>query len=135
VKQLTRVASRFVNCPLMIHPPKLEVMVQALGPRLGIAPLGDLKIAEPFGTAYLESADDTAYRVIDGIAVIPIQGVLTKKESWISALSGCSSYERIASYLQDAVNDAAVRAILLQVDSPGGAEQSRCRVPFSGSER
>src|SRR5579875_2742647 len=104
----------------MIHPPKLDVMVQALGPRLGIAPLGDLKIAEPFGTAYLEAADDAAYRVIDGIAVIPIQGVLTKKDSWISALSGCSSYERIGGYLQDAVNDAAVRAILLQVDSPGG---------------
>jgi signal peptide peptidase SppA len=120
VKQLSRLASRFVNCPLMIHPPKLEVLVQALGPRLGIAPLGDLKIAEPFATAYLEAADDTAYRVIDGIAVIPIQGVLTKKESWISALSGCSSYERIGGYLQDAVNDAAVRAILLQVDSPGG---------------
>ncbi len=120
MKQLSRLASRFVNCPLMIHPPKLDVMVQALGPRLGIAPLGDLKIAEPFGTAYLEAADDTAYRVIDGIAVIPIQGVLTKKDSWISAMSGCSSYERIGHYIQDAVNDAAVRAILLQVDSPGG---------------
>ena len=120
MKQLSRLASRFVNCPLMIHPPKLDVLVQALGPRMGIAPLGDLKIAEPFGTAYLEASDDAAYRVIDGIAVIPIQGVLTKKDSWISALSGCSSYERIASYLQCAVNDAAVRAILLQVDSPGG---------------
>jgi len=120
VKQLTHVASRFVNCPLMIHPPKLEVMVQALGPRLGIAPNAGANIPEPFAATYTQQADDNDYRVIDGIAVIPIQGVLTKKESWISALSGCSSYERIASQLQDAVNDAAVRAILLQVDSPGG---------------
>jgi hypothetical protein len=38
VKDLTRVASRFLNCPLMIHPPKLEVIIKALGPRLGIDP-------------------------------------------------------------------------------------------------
>ena len=40
MRNLTRVASRFVNTPLMIHPPKLDVMVQALGPRLGIIPVG-----------------------------------------------------------------------------------------------
>jgi len=31
MRDLTRVASRFVNTPLMIHPPKLDVIVQALG--------------------------------------------------------------------------------------------------------
>ena len=34
--------------------------------------------------------------------------------------TGCSSYAQIGGYLRDAVNDAGVRAILLQVDSPGG---------------
>jgi len=104
----------------MIHPPKLDVIVQALGPRLGIIPLTGVKPVKPFATAYMEQADDSGYQVIDGIAVIPIQGVLTKQESWVSALSGCSSYAQIGSYVQDAVNDAGVRAILLQVDSPGG---------------
>jgi signal peptide peptidase SppA len=117
---LTRVASRFVNTPLMIHPPKLDVIVQALGPRLGIIPMAGMKPAEPFAAAYMEQADDSGYHVIDGVAIIPIQGVLTKAESWVSALSGCSSYAQIGGYLQDAVNDAGVRAILLQVDSPGG---------------
>jgi len=104
----------------MIHPPKLDVMVQALAPRLGIVPLAGVKTAEPFAAAYIEEAGDSDYQVIDGIAVVPIQGVLTKKESWVSAFSGCSSYDLIGRYVQDAVNDAAVRAILLQVDSPGG---------------
>ena len=120
MKNLTRLASRFVNTPLMIHPPKLDVMVQALAPRLGIVPVAGVKPVEPFAAAYIEEAGDSDYQVIDGIAVIPIQGVLTKKESWVSAFSGCSSYDLIGRYLQDAVNDAAVRAILLQVDSPGG---------------
>ena len=120
MRNLTRVASRFVNTPLMIHPPKLDVIVQALGPRLGIMPVAGVKPAEPFAAAYMEQADDSGYQVIDGVAIIPIQGVLTKAESWVSALSGCSSYAQIGGYLQDAVNDAGVRAILLQVDSPGG---------------
>jgi signal peptide peptidase SppA len=93
-----------------------------LGPRLGIIPatVAGVEPAERFAAAYMEQADDSDYQVIDGIAVIPIQGILTKQESWVSALSGCSSYAQIGGYLQDAVNDAGVRAILLQVDSPGG---------------
>ena len=38
MKHLAHVASRFINCPLMIHPPKLEVIIKAIGPRLGIDP-------------------------------------------------------------------------------------------------
>jgi signal peptide peptidase SppA len=120
MNRLTRVASRFVNTPLMIHPPKLDVMVQALGPRLGILPGAQIKLEGPLASAYTEEANGNGYDVVDGIAVIPIQGVLTKKESWIGAFSGCSSYEQLAGNLQDAVSDAGVRAILLQVDSPGG---------------
>ena len=53
MRDLTRVASRFVNTPLMIHPPKLDVIVQALGPRLGIMPVAGVKPAEPFAAAYI----------------------------------------------------------------------------------
>ena len=38
----------------------------------------------------------------------------------MSAWSGCSSYEQIRSQVAEAVDDASVRAILLDVDSPGG---------------
>jgi hypothetical protein len=82
----------------MIHPPKLDVMVQALGPRLGIVPVSIGVGAEPFAAAYMEQSDDSGYQVVDGIAIIPIQGVLTKAESWVSALSGCSSYAQIGGY-------------------------------------
>jgi len=36
MNKLTHLASRFVNTPLMLHPPKLEAIIRALGPRLGI---------------------------------------------------------------------------------------------------
>jgi len=126
VKQLAHVASRFVNCPLMIHPPKLEVIIKALGPRLGIDPDSVLVPRVPMDATvtlmsrYADAGDDRDYEVIDGIAVIPVQGTLLKKESFMSAWSGASSYEQIQRQVASAVDDSGVRAILLDIDSPGG---------------
>ena len=126
MKHLTNVASRFVNCPLMIHPPKLEVIIRAIGPRLGIEPEAVLTRRVPMDATatlvsrYAEASDESDYAVVGGIAVIPVQGTLLKKESFMSAWSGCSSYEQIRSQVAEAVDDASVRAILLDVDSPGG---------------
>lgn len=131
MKHLAHVASRFVNTPLMIHPPKLEVIIRALGPRLGIDPEAALAQHVPMdatGTLmsrYPDAGDDREYSVIDGIAVIPVQGTLLKKESFMSAWSGSSSYEQIQRQVANAVADAGVSAILLDIDSPGG-ETSGC---------
>jgi ClpP class serine protease len=131
MKHLTHVASRFVNTPLMIHPPKLEVIIKAIGPRLGIDPEAVLARRVPMDATatlmsrYEDAGDERDYSVIDGIAVIPVQGTLLKKESFISAWSGSSSYEQIQRQMVDAVADAGVSAILLDIDSPGG-ETSGC---------
>jgi signal peptide peptidase SppA len=126
MKHLAHVASRFVNCPLMIHPPKLEVIIKALAPRLGIDP--DIVLAnrvpmDATGTLmarYAEAGEERDYNVLDGIAVIPVQGTLLKKESFMSAWSGATSYEQIQRQVASAIDDAGVRAILLDIDSPGG---------------
>ncbi len=126
MKQLSRLASRFVNCPLMIHPPKLEVILKALGPRLGIDPDAVLAPRVPMDAAntlmsrYAEAGEDRDFEIVDGIAVIPVQGTLLKKESFVSAWSGASSYEQIQRQVAGAADDAGVRAILLDIDSPGG---------------
>ncbi len=126
MKQLAHVASRFVNCPLMIHPPKLEVIIKALGPRLGIdpdavmAPRVPMDATATLMSRYAEAGDDRDFEIVDGIAVIPVQGTLLKKESFLSAWSGASSYEQIRRQVTSAVDDAGARAILLDIDSPGG---------------
>ena len=128
---LTHVASRFVNCPLMIHPPKLEVIIKALGPRLGIDPDAVPATRVPMDATatlmagYAEAGEEGDYAVLDGVAVVPVQGTLLKKESFLSSWSGASSYEQIQRQVARAVDDASVRAILLDVDSPGG-ETSGC---------
>jgi capsid assembly protease len=126
VKHLAHVASRFLNAPLMIHPPKLEVIIKAIGPRLGISPDAVLAPRVPMDATvtlmsrYTEAGDERDYSVFDGIAVIPVQGTLLKKESFMSAWSGSSSYEQIQRQMADAVGDAGVSAVLLDIDSPGG---------------
>jgi signal peptide peptidase SppA len=110
----------------MIHPPKLEVIIKALAPRLGVDP--DIVLAsrvpmDATGTLmarYADAGEERDYAVIDGIAVIPVQGTLLKKEPFMSAWSGATSYEQIQRQVATAIDDASVRAILLDIDSPGG---------------
>jgi len=110
----------------MIHPPKLEVIIQALGPRLGIDPDAVLARRVPLDATatlmarYSDAGDERDYAVLDGVAVVPVQGTLLKKESFLSAWSGATSYEQIQRQVARAVDDASIRAILLDVDSPGG---------------
>lgn len=57
-----------------------------------------------------------------GVAVIPVDGVLTKKTQygfWGDRLT--TGYNSIRAAIEDALSDSKVRAILLDIDSPGGA--------------
>jgi signal peptide peptidase SppA len=106
-------------------------MIKALGPRLGIDPDAVLATRVPMDATatlmarYAEAGEDRDYAVLDGVAVVPVQGTLLKKESFLSSWSGASSYEQIQRQVARAADDASVRAILLDVDSPGG-ETSGC---------
>lgn len=57
----------------------------------------------------------------DGVAIIPIAGPMIRRGDFFSRVSGATSYERIARDLSLALEDRSVSAILLNVDSPGGA--------------
>jgi signal peptide peptidase SppA len=60
------------------------------------------------------------YSVTDGVAVLPINGVISKRMNLMQQISGGTSSELVASDLKAAMNDPAVKAIILQIDSPGG---------------
>jgi ClpP class serine protease len=55
-----------------------------------------------------------------GIAVICIDGPLFRKAGLLTEVSGATSYEQIRNDLKLALADSAVRAIMLNVNSPGG---------------
>lgn len=60
------------------------------------------------------------YDLQNDIAVIPIYGLLTKRPEPFSSILGTTSYEEIQNAILQAQNDEHVKAILLDIDSPGG---------------
>lgn len=61
------------------------------------------------------------YSVQDGVAVIPIDGVLSKRMSLLGRISGGTSTTKVGEMVSQALEDPAVDSILLHIDSPGGA--------------
>jgi signal peptide peptidase SppA len=108
---LPHMAARLFGAPLMIHRPKLEVILAVLGPRIGLA-----QSAVPANAIPLRSAPAGA----TGIAVLPIYGTLVRRTVGLEAESGMASYQELATMLDTAVADPNVAAILLDIDSAGG---------------
>lgn len=60
------------------------------------------------------------YTVEDGVGIVPIEGVIAKRMDLFSRISGGVSTQTVARNFKAALADPAVKAILLNVDSPGG---------------
>ena len=60
------------------------------------------------------------YRVVNGIAVLPVTGTLVHRLGGMRPFSGMTGYDGIVACLQQAMADSQVRGILLDIDSPGG---------------
>jgi signal peptide peptidase SppA len=56
----------------------------------------------------------------DGVAVIPIGGIITPRLDLFTILFGGTALDCLARDIQAALDDKDVRAILLDIDSPGG---------------
>lgn len=82
------------------------------------ATLGVEAIAAQLGRP-LDNTHDVSVR--DGVATIAVRGPMVRYASVFSDISGATSYERLATDLHAALADPAVHALLLEVDSPGGA--------------
>lgn len=124
-----RIAGRLLNAPLMLRPEKAEMLVAVLAERLGIARLDRMDGAAMTAVEMNEMArsgrstsraDERPYEVIDGVAMIPVEGTLVHKSGWIGAYSGMVGYDGLATQLREAMDDSAVKAIWFDIDSPGG---------------
>lgn len=56
----------------------------------------------------------------EGIAVVPVIGPIFRYANLFTQISGATSIQNLATDLQTAVDDPAVKAIILEIDSPGG---------------
>lgn len=62
---------------------------------------------------------DNYYRVMDGVAVIPVRDTLVHRLG-LHPHCGMTGYDGIALKIDRAVSDGAVKGIMLDIDSPGG---------------
>ncbi len=108
---LPHIAGRVFSTPLMITRSKLDVILGVLAPRLR---------GEALNVWQQPEIDDELDIVAGGIAVISILGTLVRRTGGLQAASGLMSYADIAVQLQAALDNSAVKAILLDIDSPGG---------------
>jgi capsid assembly protease len=117
-------ATRLFNVPLAITPGKIEVIMAALADRMGLVklfrPSGEAVMLSDFDLDGQEAARDTGYDVVAGVAVVPVSGTLVQKLGTMRPYSGMTGYDGIRANLSMALEDEAVRAIVLDVDSPGG---------------
>jgi len=112
-------AEAWLNQPVMFTREKLDILVAAIGARLGLdAEPGVL----PLSLSPTSEDDNKLYSVnmANGIATMPIRGSLVKRGDMMQALSGLTSYEQIKSNLEKLAEDPTVKAILLAIDSHGG---------------
>lgn len=127
-----RVASRLLNSPIMLRPEKAEMLVAVLAERLGIARLdrmdGSAMTAVEMNSLALAGREESAsiaryYDLVDGVAMIPVEGTLVHKSGWIGAHSGMTGYDGILAMDRQARLDPECKARLLDLDSPGGEVQ------------
>lgn len=62
-----------------------------------------------------------ARRGSGSVAIIPVSGFLTQKQTLFSFLFGGTSVDALASEVVGAMRDTSISAVVLDVDSPGGS--------------
>ena len=117
---LPHLAQRLFNTPLALHPRKAEVVMAALTDRFGLTRIQSMSDWDDEDDSFSRQARDTGYDVVEGIAIIPIQGTLVQKLGTLRPYSGMTGYDGIRACFLRALNDSEVKAICLDIDSPGG---------------
>ncbi|HDY4895378.1 TPA: S49 family peptidase [Yersinia enterocolitica] len=118
---LPHLAQRLFNTPLALHPHKAEVVMAALTDRFGLTRIqSNADWADEEDDFFSRKGRDCGYDIIEGVAVIPIQGTLVQKLGTLRPYSGMTGYDGIRASFLTAMNDDAVKGICFDIDSPGG---------------
>lgn len=104
------------NTVWAIHPKKMEEIAAFIENRMSGEKTEDFLAAAEQN----EPTPESGYEVKDGVAVIEVYGVLSKRMNMLTRFSGGTSTEKLAEAIKQAAADPEVDAILLDIDSPGG---------------
>ena len=131
-------AGAVFNTPLLMHPGKLDAALAGIGERIvegGVAlqrageridhvafehrrPLAG-RIGDKVGRM-LDDSGRQSFAIIDGVALIPIEGTLVHKGAYVGAYSGRTSYGGLQAQVLRALRNPAIKGMVFEVDSFGG---------------
>jgi signal peptide peptidase SppA len=133
-----RICSVLFDTPHLYHAGKAETLVRMLGPRLtgqaitivngdgGVDHVAFANgrpsagfIGDRLGQVY-DRNQLTPFQIVEGVAVIAIEGTLVQKGSWVGSSSGETSYEGLQVQIARAARHPKVKAAVFEVDSFGG---------------
>lgn len=121
----SRIIARIAGLPWLIQAEALETIIQIAGrdlpdeSTLEAWKLGHqrealaTRLGDPLGNA------PTA-RVRDGVAIVPIAGPIFRYANLFTAFSGATALADVSANLAAAASDNRIRAVLLEIDTPGG---------------
>ena len=107
-----------ITAPWAIEPAKLAE-IQAIyathlrGDKIDLAGV-EQRLGRPLAN------EPKPYDIIDGVAVLPIEGVVAKRANMFMQISGGASMQLIERDLRAALADPSVHSVILSIDSPGG---------------
>ena len=129
-RNLSHIIAAAFNEPLLLEPAYARVFFCALGREMGAASLSVPQQQVQFDALGMLAETDEymaggkrparVYRVVNGIAVLPVTGTLVHRLGGMRPFSGMTGYDGIVACLQQAMADSQVRGVLLDIDSPGG---------------
>ncbi|WP_319498072.1 S49 family peptidase [uncultured Cohaesibacter sp.] len=132
----TKLFQEIFETPLMIHPGKAKAAMIGLGGRIvdggvvfsedGIAAIDhwvdpQAGILSGRMANRMERDGHLPFDIVNGVAVIPIEGTLVHKGSYIGQSSGETSYQGIQTQVALAEKSPQVRGVVFEIDSYGGA--------------
>lgn len=110
------ILSAFAAEPWALQPEKMQAVIEFL---LFKADGGEFS-SEELAARLTKKADAEVARTEGAVAVIPVYGVLAQRMNLMSEFSGGTSYQRLEGALNAAIASDEIKAIVLDIDSPGG---------------
>ncbi len=110
-----------ISAPWAILPDRYHQIIEIYnahvrGPKIDLAAL-EARLGRPLSPIRREYAG----QVVSGVAVLDVEGPLAKRMSTVNAVCEGTSTNRVADFFSQALADPEVKAIVLNIDSPGGA--------------
>ncbi len=99
-----------------IDPDKLDQIVAFLA----LQAAGEKLSAEEVEARITRQAERDVQRQEGAVAVLPLRGVIANRMNMMSEISGGTSSEKFGKMLDMSIADSGVKAIIIDVESPGG---------------